>query len=101
PYSDIPFGGLGEQGLCFKCHDQRKIVGDDGFKFHNLHINRSGYSCSACHNPHGSPDSPGLIDLNQSHITSFDGVKMVEGLEPGHGTCTLQCHDAKHIREVY
>ena len=101
PYSDIPFGGLEEQGLCFKCHDQRKIVGDDGFKFHNLHINRAGYSCSACHNPHGSPDSPGLIDLNQSHITSFDGVKVIEGLEPGHGTCTLQCHAAKHIREVY
>ncbi|MCF7922444.1 MAG: hypothetical protein K9M55_07070 [Candidatus Marinimicrobia bacterium] len=101
PYSDFPYASIEDQQLCFKCHDQRKIVGDEGFKFHNLHINRAGYSCSACHNPHGSFDSPGLIDLTQSHITSLNGEKKVEGLEPGHGTCTLQCHNVKHVMEAY
>ena len=100
-YSDIPYASLEEQELCFKCHDQRKIVGNDGFKFHNLHINRAGYSCSACHNPHGSIDSPGLIDLDQPYIKGVNGIKKVESMEPGHGTCTLQCHAAKHLRDVY
>ncbi len=100
-FSDYPYGALEDQELCFKCHEQRKIVGNDGFKFHNLHINRAGYSCSACHNPHGSFDSPGLIDLNQTHISSINGEKKVESMEPGHGTCTLQCHSVKHLRDVY
>lgn len=101
PYSDFPYGSLDDQELCFKCHEKSIIIGNDGFKFHNLHINQAGYSCSACHNPHGSPESPGLIDLNQSHITTINGEKTVESLEPGHGTCTLKCHDAKHLRDVY
>ena len=100
-YSDYPFASVDEQQLCFTCHDQNNITGDSGFKFHRLHIDRAGYSCSACHNPHGSVDFPGLLDLNQSHITAVNGVKTVEGQEPGHGTCTLQCHDVKHISEVY
>jgi len=100
-YSDFPYGPVDEQELCFTCHDQRKIIGNDGFKFHNLHITNAGYSCSACHNPHGSVDAPGLLDLSKSYIKDIDGVKAIDGLEPGHGTCTLQCHAARHIRDVY
>ncbi len=101
PYSDFPFAPIDDQALCFECHDQRIITGDSGFKFHSLHIERAGYSCSACHNPHGSIDSPGLLDLNQAHITAVAGVKIVESHEAGHGSCTLQCHDVKHRSEVY
>jgi len=100
-YSDFPYASIDEQQLCFQCHDQRKIEGNDGFKFHNLHINQAGYSCAACHNPHGSVDSPGLIDLNKPYISEINGEKYVEPLEPGHGTCTLKCHAGKHLRDIY
>ena len=100
-YSDAPYGSVDEQALCFKCHDQRKIMSDGSFKFHSMHINRAGYSCAACHNPHGSADSQALLDLNLPHIRALDGVKMIQGTEPGHGTCTLQCHNYKHKLEYY
>jgi len=100
-YSDMPYGGIGEQQLCLTCHDQRIILGNDGFKFHALHIQRAGYSCAACHNPHGSVDHPALLDIDQVHITDFGGVKQIESLEPGHGTCTLKCHGVIHNGEVY
>ena len=100
-YSDVPYGSLDEQALCFKCHDQRKIMGDGSFKFHSLHIQQAGYACSACHNPHGSIDSQALLDLDQMHITAVDGVKRIEGTEPGHGSCTLKCHDAIHLADLY
>jgi predicted CXXCH cytochrome family protein len=100
-YSDSPYGALDEQALCFKCHDQRKIVSNMGFKFHSLHIERAGYSCAACHDPHGSMDMQALLNLGQLHITEFDGQKVIESMEPGHGTCTLKCHGTIHRGEVY
>lgn len=100
-YTDMPFGAAEEQQLCYECHDSRKIVSNAGFRFHSLHIEGAGYSCAACHNPHGSPDSPGLIDLNQAHIEPLNGKLEVVGLEPGHGSCTLECHDYKHAGQTY
>jgi len=100
-YTEAPFASTSEMALCLTCHDQRIILGNDGFKFHRLHIERAGYSCSACHNPHGSVEHVGLLDLDQMHITSLAGVKAIEITEPGHGTCTLKCHDVTHNLEVY
>ncbi len=100
-YSDFPYGDIAEEELCLQCHDQRVILGNDGFKFHNLHIQRAGYSCSACHNPHGSMDLPGLLDLDKPYITAYDGKKEIEELDPRHGTCTFQCHEYKHVKEYY
>jgi len=100
-YSPFPYAAVEENALCFDCHDQRRITGDNGFAFHGLHIEQAGYSCAACHNPHGSVRSPGLLDLNQDHIEAVNGVRRVEQLEPGHGSCTLSCHGVVHAGEVY
>ncbi len=100
-YSGMPFGALEDQKLCFECHDSRRIRENVGFRFHSLHIDGAGYSCAACHNPHGSPDSPGLFDLNKPFILPIGGKLEVMGLEPGHGTCTLECHDVKHTGQTY
>jgi len=100
-YTESPFASIDEMALCASCHDPRIILGNDGFKFHSLHIKRAGYSCGACHNPHGSADNAGLIDLNKSFITDLNGIKKVETTDPGHGTCTLKCHDVTHRNDIY
>lgn len=98
PYADstIPFAPVDDNTLCFDCHNPKRILQDNGFKFHNLHIQQQGYTCSACHNPHGSPDMPGLMDLNKPYIEPINGIKRVQATDPGHGTCYLKCHGVKH-----
>lgn len=99
-YASQPFAQLEENALCFRCHEQRKVV-SGGFKFHRLHIESAGYSCSACHNPHGSIESPALIDLNRTFIEPVNGKLEIVQTEPGHGTCALKCHDKVHTASVY
>ncbi|OIO66191.1 MAG: hypothetical protein AUJ47_01645 [Candidatus Marinimicrobia bacterium CG1_02_48_14] len=103
PYADstIPYAAPEESELCFQCHVEQKILQDNGFKFHNLHIQQAGFACSACHNPHGSQEMPGLIDLDRSYIEPTNGRKIVEADAPGHGTCYLSCHGKNHNGQSY
>ena len=100
-YSDLPFAAPEENALCFRCHEEQRILQSDGFKFHRLHIQGKGYACSACHDPHGSIEYPGLMDLNKSYIRPLNGVLEVVQTEPGHGYCTLKCHDKAHPGQTY
>ncbi|MEA3286660.1 MAG: cytochrome c3 family protein [Candidatus Marinimicrobia bacterium] len=100
-YTDFPFASLEENQLCFRCHEEQRVVQSNGFKFHQLHIQDAGYACSACHDPHGSIEYPGLIDLNASFIQPLNGVLAVVRTEPGHGSCTLRCHDKAHPSQSY
>lgn len=100
-YTDQPFAQPEESELCFQCHEQGRVVLGGGFKFHKLHIDGAGYSCSACHNPHGSMEYPGLMDLNKPFITPVNGVLEIVQTEPGHGYCTLKCHEKSHPSQTY
>jgi len=100
-YADFPFASLDENQLCFKCHEEQRVVQSNGFKFHQLHIQDEGYACSACHDPHGSIEYPGLMDLSAGFIEPLNGVLEVVQTEPGHGYCTLKCHDKAHPSQSY
>jgi len=100
-YADFPFASVEENALCFRCHEEQRVVQSTSFKFHNLHIENAGYSCSACHNPHGSIESPALLNLNQSFIQPVNGVLEIVQTEPGHGYCSLKCHDKAHPGQTY
>lgn len=99
-YATQPFARPEESALCLRCHEEGRVT-QGGFKFHKLHIEAAGYACSACHNPHGSIESPGLIDLSKPFIEPVNGVLEVVQSEPGHGTCTLKCHDKSHPGQSY
>lgn len=103
PYADsqTPFAASAGSELCYQCHVEQRILQDNGFKFHNLHIERAGYACSACHNPHGSPYMPGLLDLDRPFIEPTHGKKIVESESPGHGSCYLICHGKDHNGQSY
>lgn len=100
-YTEQPFAQPEESELCFQCHIQGRVVQGSGFKYHKLHIDDAGYACSACHDPHGSVEYPGLMNLNASFIEPVNGVLEVVQTEPGHGTCTLMCHDKVHPSQNY
>ncbi len=100
-YADYPFAGLDENQLCFRCHEEQRVVQSNGFKYHQLHIQDAGYACSACHDPHGSIEYPGLIDLSAGFIEPLNGVLELVQTEPGHGYCTLKCHDKAHPSQSF
>ncbi|NQV14167.1 hypothetical protein HQ531_01820 [bacterium] len=100
-YADFPYSDIEENQLCFRCHEEQRVVQSNGFKFHLLHIQDAGYGCSACHNPHGSVEYPGLMDLSSGFIQPVNGVLEVVQTEPGHGYCTLKCHDKTHPGQTY
>ncbi len=100
-YADYPFASVEENQLCFQCHEEQRVVQSNGFKFHQLHIQDAGYACSACHDPHGSIEYPGLMDLNAGFIQPLNGVLKVVQTEPGHGYCTLKCHEKAHPSQTY
>ncbi|MCF7824584.1 MAG: ammonia-forming cytochrome c nitrite reductase subunit c552 [Candidatus Marinimicrobia bacterium] len=101
-FADFPFSSVEENKLCFRCHEEQRVVQSNGFKYHQLHIQDAGYSCSACHNPHGSIEYPGLMDLSQGFIQPLNnGVLEIVQTEPGHGYCSLKCHDKAHPTQTY
>jgi len=101
-YADFPFSNVDENQLCFRCHEEQQVVQSNGFRFHQLHIKNAGYACSACHNPHGSIEYPGLMDLDQNFIQPLNnGTLEIVQTEPGHGSCSLKCHDKSHANYTY
>lgn len=90
--------------FCYGCHDRFRILGDESFPYHRLHIEgdlvsgRRGTSCFTCHASHGSPDYPHLIRFNPAAVQPADagGPVRYEQLAPGSGTCVLKCHGVNH-----
>lgn len=92
--------------LCFKCHNLTWANNTDPFQssggdsLHTIHLNKN-CSCTACHDPHGSP---------QQHLINFDTtvVRAINGVGPSYtwrgarsGTCTLLCHGEDHTPKSY
>jgi predicted CXXCH cytochrome family protein len=108
PWNTSPFtvdGFESDESLCFMCHDEEVINGGDSWRWHNLHTGQGGYSCAACHDPHGSKDGPGLINLDLPWIAEEDDLgapeKKIERSALDVGTCTLKCHDHPHRNSQY
>ncbi|MFQ5700933.1 MAG: hypothetical protein ACE5HU_03725, partial [Acidobacteriota bacterium] len=59
------FGAM--YALCFKCHSQTSIMGDNSFGEHKKHVDREGVSCIVCHDPHGISATQGN-STNNSHL---------------------------------
>lgn len=88
--------------LCYNCHDRSSILGDESFPLHSVHVVRGRTPCSACHAPHGVPGS----STEHSHLINFD-ISMVRGerlfIDRGRfsGSCTLTCHNVRHVNFSY
>ena len=85
--------------LCFSCHNAATLRGP-GAKFpqHGKHLD-AGMHCTYCHDPHGSPLNPGMINFDiRPGITSQSGSKPIELKYPlgGRNSCVLTCHGKVH-----
>jgi predicted CXXCH cytochrome family protein len=90
----------GPYALCAKCHDLSKIMTDQSWSGHWLHVVKDGFSCSVCHTAHGVPAGSGSISAGR--LIDFDvNVVAPNGVAPisynrGTNTCTLVCHGHAH-----
>lgn len=92
--------GGGPYALCAKCHDLNQILSNTSFSEHARHIQKDGFSCSACHTGHGMGAQSGSI--SGQRLVNFD-IKVVA---PNGGTpisynratnsCSLLCHGKDH-----
>jgi predicted CXXCH cytochrome family protein len=97
--------------LCFRCHDNTKVVADSGlFPFHKKHVDDSQTPCSACHDSHGTSSAQGttmhnsaLINFDASIVLPDDVTHRIDFTRtgPGSGTCTLKCHGKQHTATPY
>jgi predicted CXXCH cytochrome family protein len=92
---------LTDNALCFKCHKSSTLIGPSSkFPQHNKHL-RDGKMerCSYCHDPHGSPTNPGMINFDmRPGIVRLSGVKPITLNYPlgSKTSCVLTCHDVVH-----
>jgi predicted CXXCH cytochrome family protein len=95
--------------LCFKCHDQTSIFGDQTFEEHSKHVRGEDTSCTVCHDPHGVSATQGNGTEN-SHLINFDldvvspnsaGQLRFEDRGNRSGACYLSCHGDNHDPETY
>lgn len=102
-WNSDPFtsGDPDENALCAQCHRESMFHSGQGWRWHKLHIEQGSMSCASCHDPHGSPDQPGLLRLDRPWVEPYEGVKRVERSALDEGTCTLKCHGHVHDRLSY
>lgn len=92
---------LTDAALCFKCHDSTKLFGGTTkFPQHFKHITSGTMErCSYCHDPHGNPTNPGMINFDmRPGIVSLSGGKPIQLKYPlsSKNTCVLTCHGVVH-----
>ncbi len=95
--------------LCYKCHREDSILGNQSFPYHRQHIegvkarNWKGTSCSTCHNSHGSVKYPFLIEFNTDYVKNDEVTQKLEFKSEGvfRGSCYLRCHDVDHSPKTY
>ena len=90
--------------LCFKCHNQTSILGDDSFPAHRRHVDNDNTSCVVCHDAHGISATQGNV-TNNAHLINFDtsivlpnndGILRFEDRGTFQGACYLRCHNKNH-----
>jgi predicted CXXCH cytochrome family protein len=90
--------------LCYSCHSRNRILNDESFSKHSLHL-EDKTPCSACHDAHGISSAQGTA-ANNSHLINFDitivssdsatGLLEFRDLGDFSGECFLECHGKKH-----
>jgi len=97
--------------LCFRCHDNTKVVADSGpFPSHKKHVQDQSTPCSVCHASHGVASAQGtpqgnfaLINFDTSVVLPDDVDHVIQYNHTGNeqGTCTLKCHGKEHHNTAY
>ena len=95
--------------LCYRCHSQASILGNESFDDHRLHIEEERAPCSACHDSHGvrpesgTGDHTHLINFDRSFVFPQPGTGVLEFLDNGRfrGECSLRCHGVTHHNYDY
>ncbi|MCW8922500.1 MAG: hypothetical protein OQK69_02555 [Gammaproteobacteria bacterium] len=106
-----------DYAMCYKCHDEAVITGNDGnwavntFMRHNFHITGAGAAfgvglntpCNLCHDPHGSVRFDRLINYDTTNpvepVASPTGAfadKFYFATDGDNTQCTLSCHGQDH-----
>jgi predicted CXXCH cytochrome family protein len=113
PYTtaDLTAYSTSAYALCFRCHDNTKVVADSGpFPWHDTHVNKNTAPCSACHDSHGIASAQGnamnnfaLINFDTTIVFPEDVTHTINFTHAGseHGTCTLKCHGVNHSPKSY
>ncbi len=82
--------------LCYKCHSSSVVSGEGP---HNS--GHRSVACSVCHDPHGVAGTTRLVNFDASQVrASSGGVLSWTPTTPGHGTCSLYCHE-NHSARTY
>ena len=108
---NIPYSAS-NYALCFKCHSETSLRGNQSFIEHEQHIEIA--SCATCHDPHGVPNG---TTANNGSLINFDlnvvapnsiGVGPIwtdltpsPGSTTFHGSCSLRCHGEDHNNFSY
>jgi predicted CXXCH cytochrome family protein len=109
--ADLTAYSANAYALCFRCHDNTKVVADSGpFPRHDTHVNKHQAPCSACHDSHGIASAQGstmhnfaLINFDTSIVFPDDIDHKIDFTHNGseHGACTLKCHGVEHSNRAY
>lgn len=89
--------------LCFKCHNPITLLDGNisGFPEHGKHIRQENTPCAVCHDPHGSPNYPSLLNFNTNAVfPNGDNILKFE-IIGNRGYCYLDCHGKSHGPESY
>lgn len=83
--------------MCYKCHDRDKLMSNQSFSYHRLHVVDKQTACTTCHDSHGVVNAPHLINFNTSYVTPSSNGRL-EYISTGtySGTCSLTCHGVDH-----
>jgi hypothetical protein len=103
--NDPSIESLQAYAMCYKCHNRAFLIEDRARSFpHRLHVVDRQTPCAACHDAHGSRESPGLINFmvrdrtGRTVVSPSLAQRRLEfaSLGPGRGQCWLECHGKNH-----
>ena len=88
--------------LCYKCHSRPTVLSNASFRFHKTHVVDDKAACTTCHDSHGVPNAPHLVNFNSSYVTP-SSIGPVNYISTGtfKGNCTLTCHGVDHKNSTY
>jgi len=89
--------------LCFKCHDPTRVMDGQatGFEYHPEHVDSEMTPCSVCHDSHGSPNHPALINFDVDVVLTNSAGRLEFAILGTQGECYLTCHGEEHNPKTY
>ncbi len=89
--------------LCYRCHDENRILQDNSRFPHREHVRGAKAACTTCHDPHGSYNYTHLINFNSNYVQPSSQQHRLEFIDDGNfaGTCYLKCHNKNHEPKSY